>query len=117
MEQYRETRLELRFSPEDISKVVTVALHLAGQPPLIPAKTEDGQPCFQLPALKGSWAACAEGLEHPHTKEIRPITFSESVSKGRDSMRYRRSQVKARLPAGMMRCLPPLPFSTRTWQV
>ena len=86
MEQYRETRLELRFSPEDISKVVTVALHLAGQPPLIPAKTEDGQPCFQLPALKGSWAACAEGLEHPHTKEIRPITFSESVSKGRDDV-------------------------------
>ena len=86
MEQYRETRRELRLSPENIQKVVTVALQLAGQPALIPTKTEDGKPCFQLPPLRGSWAACAEGLEHPHTKEIRPITFNESVSKGRDDV-------------------------------
>jgi len=86
MEQYRETRRELRLSPENITKVVTVALQLAGQPALIPAKTEDGKPCFQLPPLRGSWAACAEGLEHPHTKEIRPITFNEVVSKGRDDV-------------------------------
>ena len=33
----------------------------------------------RLPAFKGSWAACAEGLEHPHTKEIRPITFDHAV--------------------------------------
>ncbi|MFM8218836.1 MAG: helicase, partial [Planctomycetaceae bacterium] len=46
----------------------------------------DNRPCFQLPALKGSWAACAEGLEHPHTKTLRPITFDESVSKGRDDV-------------------------------
>lgn len=86
MEQYRETRRELRLSPENIQKVVTVALQLAGQPGLIPTKTEDGKPCFQLPPLRGSWAACAEGLEHPHTKEIRPITFNESVSKGHDDV-------------------------------
>jgi len=86
MEQYRETRKELRLSPENIRRVVEVGLSLAGQPPLIPAKTQDGQPCFQLPPLKGSWAACAEGLEHPHTKEIRPITFDEAVSKGRDDI-------------------------------
>ncbi|WP_417384176.1 DISARM system SNF2-like helicase DrmD [Gimesia sp.] len=86
MEQYRETRRELRLSPENIQKVVTVALQLAGQPALIQAKTEDGEPCFLLPPLRGSWAACAEGLEHPHTKEIRPITFSESISKGRDNV-------------------------------
>ena len=61
-------------------------MQLAGQPALIPTKTEDGKPCFQLPPLRGSWAACAEGLEHPHTKEIRPITFDESVSKGRDDV-------------------------------
>jgi SNF2 family DNA or RNA helicase len=86
MEQYRETRRELRLSPENIAKVVTVALGLAGQPALVPAKTEDGKPCFQLPPLRGSWAACAEGLEHPHTKEIRPITFDEAVSKNRDDV-------------------------------
>jgi hypothetical protein len=84
MQQYRDTRRDLRLSPENIQAVVSVGLTLAGQPALIPTQTLDGNPCFQLPALKGSWAACAEGLEHPHTKEIRPITFDEAVSKGRD---------------------------------
>jgi SNF2 family DNA or RNA helicase len=86
MDQYRETRRELRLSPDNIRQVVSVGLMLAGQPALMPTKTEDGQPCFQLPPLKGSWAACAEGLEHPHTKDIRPITFDESVSRGRDNV-------------------------------
>lgn len=86
MEQYRETRRELRLSPENIQQVVSVGLSLAGQPALTPVKTEDGKPCFRLPPLKGSWAACAEGLEHPHTKEIRPITFDESLAKGRDDL-------------------------------
>ena len=86
MEQYRETRRELRLSPANIQHVVQVALQLAGQPALIPAQTEDGKPCFQLPPLRGSWAACAEGLEHPHTKEIRPITFDEAVARGRDDV-------------------------------
>jgi len=86
MQQYRETRRDLRLSPENIQAVVSVGLILAGQPALIPTQTLDGNPCFQLPALKGSWAACAEGLEHPHTKEIRPITFDEAVSKGRDDV-------------------------------
>ncbi|MFO0003667.1 MAG: hypothetical protein ACK559_21310, partial [bacterium] len=74
MEQYRDTRRELRLSPENICQVVKVGLALAGQPELIPTKTEDNKPCFLLPPLRGSWAVCAEGLEHPHTKEIRPIT-------------------------------------------
>ena len=86
MEQYRETRKELRLSPDNICQVVNVGLALADQPALIPALTEDNQPCFHLPPLKGSWAACAEGLEHPHTREIRPITFDESVSRGRDDV-------------------------------
>ncbi len=86
MEQYRETRRELRLSPENICQVVSVGLALAGQHALIPTKTEDGKHCYQLPPLKGSWSACAEGLEHPHTKEIRPITFDESLSKGRDDL-------------------------------
>ena len=39
MEQYRETRRELRLSPANIRHVVQVALALAGQPALIPSKT------------------------------------------------------------------------------
>jgi len=86
MEQYLETRRELRLSPDNIRQVVNVGLSLAGQLALMPTKTVDGKPCYQLAPLKGSWAACAEGLEHPHTKETRPITFDESVSKGRDDV-------------------------------
>ena len=102
MEQYRETRKELRLSPENICQVVRVGLALAGQPALVPTKTQDGKPCFHLPPLKGSWAACAEGLEHPHTKEIRPLTFDETISKGRDDvvlvhLNHRLAQICLRL--------------------
>ncbi|MGD0043707.1 MAG: hypothetical protein ABSE84_25415, partial [Isosphaeraceae bacterium] len=72
LDQYRETQKELRLSPSNIQKVVEVGLKLAQQPTLIPVSNSGGKPVFRLPALRGSWAACAEGLEHPHTKEIRP---------------------------------------------
>lgn len=84
--QYRETQRELRLSPENILKVVEVALQLADQPALIPCPDHPGKPVFVLPALKGTWAACAEGLEHPHTKEIRPITFDHALADGRDDV-------------------------------
>ncbi len=86
LDQYNETRKELRLSPENVQKVVEVGLKLADQPPLIPVPNDDGKPIFQLPALQHSWAACREGLEHPHTKEIRPITFDENVAHGRDDV-------------------------------
>lgn len=86
LEQYRETQRELRMSPENIHKVVAIALKLADQPALIPCPDHQGKPVFTLPSLKGSWAACAEGLEHPHTKEIRPITFDHAVAAGRDDV-------------------------------
>ena len=38
MDQYLETRRELNLSPDNIQKVVQIALELAGQPGLIPAK-------------------------------------------------------------------------------
>lgn len=103
MEQYRETRRELRLSPDNIRQVVSVGLSLAGQPELISAKTADGSTCFHLPALKGSWAACAEGLEHPHTKEIRPVTFDEAVSRGRDDVVL--AHLNHRLPQMCLRLL------------
>jgi hypothetical protein len=86
LDQYRETQKELRLSPANIQKVVEVGLKLAQQPPLIPVTNSGREPIFRLPALRGSWAACAEGLEHPHTKEIRPITFDHAVADGRDDV-------------------------------
>ena len=87
MEQYRETRKELRLSPDNIRQVVAGRFGAGGATG--PDSHQDRRrhtPRFQLPPLKGSWAACAEGLEHPHTKEIRPITFDEAVAKGRDDV-------------------------------
>jgi hypothetical protein len=84
--QYRETRRELRLSPENIRKVVDVGLALADQPQLVVCTDHSGKQVFSLPALKHSWAACAEGLEHPHTKDVRPITFDEEIAKGRDDI-------------------------------
>ena len=86
LEQYRETQRELRLSPENICKVVEVGLALAEQPALVPVKHPSGKPVFTLPALKHSWAACAEGLEHPHTKDIRPVTFDHAAADGRDDI-------------------------------
>jgi len=86
LEQYRETQRELRLSPDNIRKVVEVGLALADQPALVPIQHPSGKPVFMLPALKHSWAACGEGLEHPHTKDIRPITFDHSAADGRDDI-------------------------------
>ncbi|QDV35675.1 DISARM system SNF2-like helicase DrmD [Tautonia plasticadhaerens] len=86
LEQYRETQKEQRLTPANIRKVVEVGLDLAGQPPLIPVDDPGGRALFRLPALRGSWAACGEGLEHPHTGEIRPITFDHAASNGRDDV-------------------------------
>ena len=86
LDQYRETQRELRLSPDNIRKVVEVGLALAEQPALIPVSHPSGKPVFTLPALKHSWAACAEGLEHPHTKEVRPVTFDHSAADGRDEI-------------------------------
>jgi len=93
-DQLRETKKELQLDPENIQAVVEIALALAGQPPLIPAKMEGIWPdptrklcpIFHLPALKGSWARAAEGLVHPHTGETRPIVFDHALANGRDDV-------------------------------
>jgi superfamily II DNA or RNA helicase len=95
-EQLQETKRELRVSPENIQAVVQIALELAGQPPLRPTRLDGiwpdpkGQrrecPVFELPALRGSWAACSQGLEHPHTRQVRPIVFDHDLANGRDDV-------------------------------
>lgn len=86
-EQLQETRQNLRLTPDNIESVVKIGLELAEQPPLIETAIEgiDGS-CFHLPPLKSSWAACSEGLAHPHTKQIRPIVFDSELATGRDDV-------------------------------
>ncbi|MDX2098750.1 MAG: DISARM system SNF2-like helicase DrmD, partial [Leptolyngbyaceae cyanobacterium bins.59] len=86
-EQLQETRQNLRLTPENIEAVVKIGLELADQPALMTAEGEEmPDRAFYLPQLKSSWAACAEGLEHPYTKEIRPIVFDPEAAQGRDDV-------------------------------
>jgi ERCC4-related helicase len=96
IDQYKYTQREQRLSPENIQAVVEIALDLAGQPPLMPTKVQGiwadptGRnkvcPVFHLPALKGTWALCSHGLEHPHTGEVRPVVFDSRLVEGRDDV-------------------------------
>ena len=86
-EQLQETRRNLRLTPDNIESVVRIGLELAEQPPLIPKEVPflRGR-AFKLPPLKHSWAVCSEGLEHPHTREIRPMVFDPDQARGRDDV-------------------------------
>lgn len=89
-QKLKESREELNLSPEHLKAVVDVGLELAGHPALIPVAIpgEGGRPitAFRVPALGGTWAACGEGLAHPHTQQIRPIVFDHDVARGRDDV-------------------------------
>ena len=94
--QLHETQHDLDLTPEHIENVVRVGLELAEQPALIPTEVEGiwpdptgvrkSCPVFRLPALSDSWAQCADGLAHPHTKKIRPIVFDAALATGRDDV-------------------------------
>ena len=67
---------------------VQVGLKLAGKPALESTNLKgalDGT-VFRMPPLSGSWARCLEGLRHPYTQQMRPITFDHAVAKGRDDV-------------------------------
>ncbi|MCL5998066.1 MAG: DISARM system SNF2-like helicase DrmD [Chloroflexi bacterium] len=84
MEQLRESRQSLALTSDNVREAVQTALELDGQLPLISADREGM--LFMLPVLHGSWERCLDGLEHPHTKKVRPITFDEAVAHGRDDV-------------------------------
>ncbi|MBB5329436.1 DISARM system SNF2-like helicase DrmD [Tunturiibacter gelidoferens] len=94
--QLHETQHELNLTPEHIENVVRVGMELAEQAALIPVEMKSiwpdptgvrkSCPVFRLPALSGTWAQCAEGLAHPHTKSIRPIVFDPALAAGRDDV-------------------------------
>ena len=83
-EQLQETRTNLRLTPENIESVVRVGLEVAQQPPLQSVAEQPG--VYRLPPMKGSWAACGEGLAHPHTGDIRPLVFDPDLARGRDDV-------------------------------
>jgi len=94
-DQLKETRNDLRLSPENIKSVVDIGLDLAGKPPLRettldgiwpdPTGRRKECPVFHVPPLgTDSWRYCAEGLADPfETKTIRPIVFDGNLVKHR----------------------------------
>jgi ERCC4-related helicase len=87
-ERLMETRREQRLNPDNVERVVRTALRLADKPDLEPVLLS-GAPegrVFRMPTLAGSWARCLEGLEHPYTRAVRPITFDHDVAAGRDDV-------------------------------
>ncbi len=87
-ERLLTTKQDLHLTPGHVLMAVKTGLALAGRPPLEPIELA-GAPSgsvFRMPALSGSWARCLEGLRHPHTQKIRPITFDHAVASGRDDV-------------------------------
>lgn len=87
-ERLMETRKDFHLTPDRICSAVKVGLALADRPPLEDVELEDAPigTVFKMPVLTGTWARCMEGLRHPHTGEIRPITFDHDVAKNRDDV-------------------------------
>jgi len=94
--QLFESQQELGLTPENIQAVVEIALEVAGQPPLREARSPGiwpdptGQrrrcPVFHLPPFAAEWAACSDGLVHPHTGVVRSIVFDHALADGRDDV-------------------------------
>lgn len=86
-ERLEESRRDLDLTPENVELVVATALDLAGQPPLEPTHLDGiDNAVFRMPALKGTWTHCQDGLLHPHTGRRRPITFDNAAIDGRDDV-------------------------------
>lgn len=86
--QLLETQDEFHLTPEHVLAAVQTGLALAEKPLLKPT-TLEGAPAgsiFLMPELTGTWGDCVKGLQHPYTKQVRPITFDHAVAKGRDDV-------------------------------
>jgi superfamily II DNA or RNA helicase len=83
-----ETQKDFHLTPEHIQRTVMTGLALADMPPLKPIELKNAPEgsVFEMPLMPGAWARCLEGLEHPHTHKIRPITFDHEVAAGRDDI-------------------------------
>ena len=87
-ERLNETRRDQGLVPDHIERAVRTALRLADKPDLEPTSLAGATAgtVFRMPPLSGSWSRCLEGLEHPYTQKVRPITFDHEVAKGRDDV-------------------------------
>jgi len=87
-ERLLSTQHDFHLTPEHILLAVQTGLELAAKPPLEPFNLRDAPAgsVFKMPPLSGSWARCLEGLRHPHTLQIRPITFDHAIATGRDDI-------------------------------
>ena len=76
-ERIRETEKDFHLGPEHVYAAVKTALALEKKPALKPIALEGApdETVFAMPAFEGTWSRCSEGLAHPHTGKIRPITF------------------------------------------
>lgn len=87
-ERLLTTQHDFHLTPGHILMAVKTGLLLAGRPAIEPFALA-GAPVgtvFKMPVLTGSWARCLEGLRHPYTMQIRPITFDHAVATGRDGV-------------------------------
>jgi superfamily II DNA or RNA helicase len=87
-DRLEETRKDFHLEPGRIRNAVATALALDERLPLNPVELRNAPSgsAFEMPPLSGSWARCLEGLRHPHTGVLRPITFDHEVAKGRDDV-------------------------------
>ena len=82
-QQLIETQHDFHLTPEHVLAAVQTGLAVAEKPALKPTKL-DGAPdgsVFKMPELTGTWGDCVKGLQHPYTKQVRPITFDHEVAK------------------------------------
>ena len=81
--QVIDSRATLNITADHIKTVVDTALALDRQ---LPLQAADEAGTYWMPQLTGSWRTCGRGLHHPHTDEIRPLTFSHSQAERRDDL-------------------------------
>ena len=85
-EEYKDTQRAMNLTPEAVRKVVEVGLRISGQLPLTSENMIGVGTVFRVPILTGTWSECLKGLEHPFTKEIRPIVFDSKQAEDRDDV-------------------------------
>lgn len=87
-ERLDRTRSELHLEPERIQDTVRIALDLSDQPRLEETSLAGAPPgtVYEMPALRGEWESCLDGLADPYTQQRRPVTFHPEVARGRDGV-------------------------------
>lgn len=83
------SRSDANLTPKNVQNAVETALALASKPPLerVAVKGDTGAvEAWKVPTFTDSWREAAVGLPHPHTGEVRPVTFDGEAIKDRDDL-------------------------------